>query len=95
LQHGKHLGDDERSSPIPAVDPDSGDRRQKKGGYLAGKAGYAKQGRGTSETIDQPTRGYPGHPRADEGNGLSGEKQPVVSGSERPKRECPFRNAPC
>ena len=86
LRHRQHLGGDEHLVAIPAVEPDPGQRRQDERRRLTGKTHQAEQERRIGEPVDQPRRGQPGHPRADERDPLADEEQPVVAGAERAER---------
>ena len=87
LQHGEDLRHDQGAVPVPAVDPHAGDRSEEEHRDLRAETDDAQQDGRPRQPVDQPTGGDAGHPRADQRDGLSAEKQPVVPGFERAQRE--------
>src|SRR5690242_621333 len=87
LQHRQRLRDQHGAVTIPTVHPDAGKRGKKERGNLAHEAGQAEQECGTGETVHQPAGRQARHPRADQGDALPCEIQPVVSRAKGGERE--------
>ena len=87
LQEGHDLSDDQNPMPVPAVDKDPGQRRQKEGGNLIGEGNRPQQHGGAGQTVDKPAHGRPLHPGTDERNTLAANKQPKIAVLQRPKHE--------
>ena len=86
LHHRQPLGRDQHLAAIPAIEPHPGDGRQHERGRHAGEAHQAEQELRIRQAVDQPRRGQPRHPRADERDALADEEQTVVARAERAKR---------
>ena len=65
LDHGERLRPDEHLAAVKAVDPDTGNGSEDKGGNLTGEGHGAEQEGGAGEPVDEPTGGHPRHPSAD------------------------------
>ncbi len=76
---GEELSDQQAAPPLPPVRPDARHRTQQEGRDLAGERHHTQQKRRACQTIDQPTGGETGHPRADQGNALAAEEEPEVA----------------
>ena len=91
LQERQHLRHDEHAMPIPAIDVDAGERREKQRGDLAEEADQAEQKSGIGQPVDEPAGGDPRDPRADERNALTEKEEPVVAASEGAEQDAEVR----
>ncbi len=73
------LGPDQQAAAMEPLDPDAGERPQKKSDDLPGEADHAEQQRRVGQAVDQPARGQPRHPGADQRDALPGEVEPEVA----------------
>ena len=73
LEHCQHLGHDQNLPSIKPVNQNAGERCEEKRWYLSRESHHSQEKSRTSQTIDQPTGGQPGHPRSDQRNTLPAE----------------------
>ncbi len=82
LQHRECLSDDEDVTPVEAVNPHAGERREEERWDLAGEADDTEQPGRAGQSVDEPSGGNTGHPRADQRDALAGEKETEVTVAE-------------